>query len=164
MPRRMCWTTAITRIVTTAGFLLPSHSQRAATAPDPDGGKSRSAQTRQLLHYNCDGKRVSMRRIVCSSKMANSSFAVIIFILASLAFTFPSFAPALIWAQTNANANAQSGTRKTSQPYTGDLSIFEKADRDKKLQVQRVMDILGIQEGARVADIGAGSGWFTVRA
>lgn len=26
------------------------------------------------------------------------------------------------------------------------------------------MDILGIKEGANVADIGAGSGWFTVRA
>jgi cyclopropane fatty-acyl-phospholipid synthase-like methyltransferase len=105
-----------------------------------------------------------MRRIVCSSKMANISFAVIIFILASLAFTFPNFAPVLIWAQTGTNTNAQSGSRKTSQPYTGDLSIFEKADRDKKLQVQRVMDILGIQEGAHVADIGAGSGWFSVRA
>jgi cyclopropane fatty-acyl-phospholipid synthase-like methyltransferase len=105
-----------------------------------------------------------MKCFVCSSKMANISIAVIIFILASLAFTLPNFAPVLIWAQAGANANAQSGQRKTSQPYTGDLSIFEKEDRDKKSQVQRVMDILDIQEGAHVADIGAGSGWFTVRA
>jgi cyclopropane fatty-acyl-phospholipid synthase-like methyltransferase len=54
--------------------------------------------------------------------------------------------------------------RKTSTPYTGDLSIFENPDRDKKLQVQRVMDILGIHSGTNVADIGAGSGWFSVRA
>jgi ubiquinone/menaquinone biosynthesis C-methylase UbiE len=54
--------------------------------------------------------------------------------------------------------------RKTSTPYKGDLSIFESPDRDKKLQVQRVMDILGIHLGSNVADIGAGSGWFTVRA
>lgn len=54
--------------------------------------------------------------------------------------------------------------RKTSTPYTGDLSIFESPDRDKKLQVERVMDILGIHPGVTVADIGAGSGWFTVRA
>ena len=54
--------------------------------------------------------------------------------------------------------------RKTSAPYKGDLTIFENADRDKKLQVERVMDILGIHSGASVADIGAGSGWFTVRA
>ena len=54
--------------------------------------------------------------------------------------------------------------RKTSEPYTGDLSIFEYKDRDQKLQVQRVMDILGISAGKTVADIGAGSGWFSVRA
>jgi predicted methyltransferase len=53
--------------------------------------------------------------------------------------------------------------RKTSPPYTGDLSIFEDPKRDEKLQVERVMDLLGIKRGARVADIGAGSGWFTVR-
>jgi SAM-dependent methyltransferase len=54
--------------------------------------------------------------------------------------------------------------RKTSTPYTGDFSIFEYKDRDKKLHVDRVMDILGISPGKTVADIGAGSGWFTVRA
>jgi ubiquinone/menaquinone biosynthesis C-methylase UbiE len=32
------------------------------------------------------------------------------------------------------------------------------------LQINRVMDILGIAPGKAVADIGAGSGWFTVRA
>lgn len=54
--------------------------------------------------------------------------------------------------------------RPTSKPYTGDLSIFEDPKRDEKLQPNRVMDILGIKEGSTVADIGAGSGWFTVRA
>ncbi len=54
--------------------------------------------------------------------------------------------------------------RKTSEPYTGDLSIFESPGRDQRLQVNRVMDILGITPGKIVADIGAGSGWFTVRA
>lgn len=54
--------------------------------------------------------------------------------------------------------------RKTSEPYTGDLSIFDKPGRDQALQIQRVMDLLGIQKGKNVADIGAGSGWFTVRA
>jgi cyclopropane fatty-acyl-phospholipid synthase-like methyltransferase len=54
--------------------------------------------------------------------------------------------------------------RKTSPPYTGDLSKFEAKDRAQKLQVERVMDILGIKPGVTVADIGAGSGWFTVRA
>jgi len=59
---------------------------------------------------------------------------------------------------------ASSAQRKTSEPYTGDLSIFDSPGRDEALQIQRVMDILGIQKGKSVADIGAGSGWFTVRA
>jgi SAM-dependent methyltransferase len=54
--------------------------------------------------------------------------------------------------------------RKTSQPYSGDLSIFDSPGRDERLQIDRVMDILGITSGKSVADIGAGSGWFTVRA
>lgn len=54
--------------------------------------------------------------------------------------------------------------RATSEPYTGSLSIFEDPKRAERLQVDRVMDILGIKEGSSVADIGAGSGWFTVRA
>jgi SAM-dependent methyltransferase len=57
-----------------------------------------------------------------------------------------------------------SGQRKTSEPYTGDLSIFESPGRENRLKIERVMDILGISVGKSVADIGAGSGWFTVRA
>jgi len=59
---------------------------------------------------------------------------------------------------------AQSTQRETSSPYTGDLSIFDAPGRDERLQINRVMDMLGIQPGKNVADIGAGSGWFTVRA
>src|ERR1700693_2082481 len=61
-------------------------------------------------------------------------------------------------------AGAQGEHRKTSEPYTGDLSIFDSPGRDDLLQVNRVMDTLGITAGKTVADIGAGSGWFTVRA
>ncbi|MCA1624623.1 MAG: class I SAM-dependent methyltransferase [Acidobacteria bacterium] len=61
--------------------------------------------------------------------------------------------------QTNDNIN-----RSVSEPYRGDLSIFEGEERAKNLQIDRVMDILKISEGKNVADIGAGSGWFTVRA
>jgi ubiquinone/menaquinone biosynthesis C-methylase UbiE len=73
------------------------------------------------------------------------------------------------WGQAPAPApptpNPQQTTqRPTSTPYAGDLSIFEYPDRDKKLQVDRVMDLLGITTGKNVADVGAGSGWFTVRA
>ena len=54
--------------------------------------------------------------------------------------------------------------RRTSEPYKSDLSIFEDPNRAQNLQVERVMDILGVKAGSGVADIGAGSGWFTVRA
>src|SRR5579863_1991366 len=63
-----------------------------------------------------------------------------------------------------AQGTAAPAQRKTSEPYTGDLSIFDSPGRDERLQISRVMDILGIGPGKSVADIGAGSGWFTVRA
>lgn len=59
---------------------------------------------------------------------------------------------------------AQVERRKTSEPYTGDLSIFDSPGRNERLQINRIMDILGVTPGRTVADIGAGSGWFTVRA
>ena len=61
-------------------------------------------------------------------------------------------------------AQAPATSRPTSTPYAGDLSIFEEPGRDEKLQINRVMDILHITPGKTVADIGAGGGWFTVRA
>jgi cyclopropane fatty-acyl-phospholipid synthase-like methyltransferase len=72
------------------------------------------------------------------------------------------WAPAPVRAQSG--SPAPSTQRKTSTPYTGDLSIFEAPGRDQRLQINRVMDMLGIEPGKNVADIGAGSGWFTVRA
>ncbi len=69
-----------------------------------------------------------------------------------------------IAARSQNAATQESEHRKTSTPYTGDLSIFDSPGRDERLQINRVMDILGIAPGKAVADIGAGSGWFTVRA
>jgi predicted methyltransferase len=54
--------------------------------------------------------------------------------------------------------------RPTSTPYTGDPSIFDNPGRADRLEINRVMDILGIVPGKSVADIGAGSGFFTVLA
>jgi len=71
------------------------------------------------------------------------------------------------WALAGTGAIPQTpppAQRATSTPYSGDLSIFEYPDRDKKLQIDRVMNLLAIKPGKTVADIGAGSGWFTVRA
>ena len=62
-------------------------------------------------------------------------------------------------AQTPAPAH-----RPTSTPYKGDPTIFDSAGRADRLQIDRVMDILGIVPGKSVADIGAGSGFFTALA
>lgn len=44
-----------------------------------------------------------------------------------------------------------------------DLGELEGPDRDAWQMPDAVMDALGIADGAAVADIGAGGGWFTVR-
>jgi ubiquinone/menaquinone biosynthesis C-methylase UbiE len=55
-------------------------------------------------------------------------------------------------------------THPTSTPYTGDFKIFEDPGRDQRLQIDRVMDLLQLKPGSNIADIGAGGGWFSVRA
>jgi SAM-dependent methyltransferase len=83
--------------------------------------------------------------------------------LMCLAFSFLESSATNLFAQDSQIASP-SGQRKTSEPYTGDLSIFDSPGRDRRLQINRVMDILGVVPGNTVADIGAGSGWFTERA
>ena len=43
-----------------------------------------------------------------------------------------------------------------------DLGLLESPDRDEWQQPDRIMDALAIADGATVADIGAGAGWFTI--
>jgi ubiquinone/menaquinone biosynthesis C-methylase UbiE len=79
-------------------------------------------------------------------------------LLATLFSVFILSAPSLP-AQTPAPPS-----HPTSTPYAGDLSIFEEPGRDQRLQIDRVMDLLHLKPGSTIADIGAGSGWFSVRA
>jgi ubiquinone/menaquinone biosynthesis C-methylase UbiE len=44
-----------------------------------------------------------------------------------------------------------------------DLGLLESPDRDVWQKPERIMDALGIADGSKVADVGAGGGWFTVR-
>ncbi len=87
-------------------------------------------------------------------------FRVRILIAAALFFTLQNIG---IASAQNSTASPTE-QRKTSEPYTGDLSVFDSPGREDRLQINRVMDLLGIAPGKSVADIGAGSGWFTVRA
>lgn len=43
------------------------------------------------------------------------------------------------------------------------LGLLEGPDRDKWQKPDQIMDALAIADGSRVADIGAGAGWFTIR-
>ena len=44
-----------------------------------------------------------------------------------------------------------------------DLGELEAPDRDEWQRPVEIMDALGVAEGSIVADLGAGSGWFTIR-
>lgn len=44
-----------------------------------------------------------------------------------------------------------------------DLGLLEGPDRDAWQRPDQIMDALRIGEGSRVADLGAGSGWFSIR-
>lgn len=44
-----------------------------------------------------------------------------------------------------------------------DLGLLEAPDRDGWQRPDRIMDALGIADASRVADVGAGAGWFTIR-
>ncbi len=44
-----------------------------------------------------------------------------------------------------------------------DLSELESPDRDEWQQPGKIMDVLGVGDASVVADLGAGSGWFTIR-
>ena len=91
-----------------------------------------------------------------------TGFCLAGFLLASLLLA-GLWGPVAGLAQSG-SASAPSAQRETSTPYTGDLTIFDSPGRDERLQINRIMDMLGIEAGKNVADIGAGSGWFTVRA
>jgi predicted methyltransferase len=59
---------------------------------------------------------------------------------------------------------AQQTTRPRSREFRPeDLGGLAPPDRDEWQQPDRIMDALGIYDGTRVADVGAGGGWFTTR-
>ncbi|MGA3226747.1 MAG: methyltransferase domain-containing protein [Acidobacteriaceae bacterium] len=79
-------------------------------------------------------------------------------------FLVALFAMALVSVPNLRAQTVAAPSHPTSTPYAGDLSIFEEPGREQRLQIERVMDLLHIKPGSTVADIGAGGGWFSVRA
>jgi predicted methyltransferase len=86
------------------------------------------------------------------------------YLVATLLVVLPALRAHSAAAQAAAQTPAPAPSHPTSTPYAGDLNIFEDPNRAKNLQIDRVMDLLHITPGKTVADIGAGGGWFTVRA
>ena len=62
------------------------------------------------------------------------------------------------------NVSTEKLPRQTAKPWTGSAEQFEYLNRDQTLRIQSVMNDLKLRSGSVVADIGAGGGWFSVRA
>jgi predicted methyltransferase len=77
-----------------------------------------------------------------------------VLVVLALALLAPSPAPV--------QSSAGKASRHTLFPPT-DLGLLESPDRDIWQKPDQIMDALGIADGSRVADIGAGGGYFTVR-
>jgi ubiquinone/menaquinone biosynthesis C-methylase UbiE len=74
-----------------------------------------------------------------------------------------ALACALVAVLLAAPAAAQERPRHGRLFSPEDLGVLEGPDRDAWQMPDAIMDALGIADGATVADIGAGGGWFTVR-
>src|SRR3989442_15949405 len=57
---------------------------------------------------------------------------------------------------------AQSKTPKPKLFDPMDLGLLDAPDRDQWSKPDQVMDALAVAEGSKVADVGAGGGWFTI--
>jgi len=82
----------------------------------------------------------------------------------SLFQVVPSDGPAFVAAAKRLPAGAvQQRLLDTTQRRLLDSTLFEGPDRDRWQRPDYIMDALGIADGAVVADIGTGRGWFAVR-
>jgi ubiquinone/menaquinone biosynthesis C-methylase UbiE len=60
-------------------------------------------------------------------------------------------------------AAAEAAAQHTPLFRPEDLGELEAPDRDEWQRPDKIMDALGVGEASVVADLGAGSGWFTIR-
>jgi predicted methyltransferase len=69
---------------------------------------------------------------------------------------------AILSVSIHAQSQQQGGHRVRLFPPS-DLGLLDAPDRDLWQRPDQIMDALGIADASVVADIGAGSGWFTIR-
>jgi len=68
---------------------------------------------------------------------------------------------ATLSASPHAQTQQQGGIHRLFPP--SDLGLLDAPDRDLWQRPDQIMDAMGIADASVVADIGAGSGWFTIR-
>src|SRR5437868_14270879 len=91
-------------------------------------------------------QNLPIRKLLCDFFIRACLTAIILLAVPFQGRPLPTLA-----AQTVAPQPAE--PRKTSRPCSLDLSSLENPDREKMLQVQRVMDILDINQASTVVDI-----------
>ena len=72
-------------------------------------------------------------------------------------------ASAIFVVSLDAQNQQQSGGHERRLFPPSDLGLLDAPDRDLWQRPDQIMDALGIADASSVADIGAGSGWFTIR-
>jgi ubiquinone/menaquinone biosynthesis C-methylase UbiE len=68
----------------------------------------------------------------------------------------------ILTSSPSAQGQQQGGHERRLFPPS-DLGLLDAPDRDLWQRPDQIMDALGIADASVVADIGAGSGWFTIR-
>ena len=68
---------------------------------------------------------------------------------------------AILSASPHAQTQQQGGVHRLFPP--SDLGLLDAPDRDLWQRPDQIMDAMGIADASVVGDIGAGSGWFTIR-
>lgn len=69
----------------------------------------------------------------------------------------------LILSTTTHGQTQQQGGHERRLFPPSDLGLLDAPDRDLWQRPDQIMDAMGIADASIVADIGAGSGWFTIR-
>lgn len=86
--------------------------------------------------------------------MRGSLLVLLVLVAAALGLTVDAQSP----------ADAQSERPAHGRLFAPeDLGILESPDRDDWQEPDRIMDALLVADGSRIADLGAGGGWFTIR-
>ena len=76
---------------------------------------------------------------------------------------FALLAIVMLLATASAAVHAQAAAQRHRRLFPPEnLGMLEAPDRDAWQKPDQIMDALNIADGSRVADIGAGSGWFTI--